>query len=794
MNPNFCFLRGFRRRKQALRAALGTLAAAALVAAPLAAEPAHAKLDDAAPAAEAVTGPNTEVVYTGHGAGLDVQGYLPPTAEVPDPLAAYPPAGRPAGYVDESAFAGVRNIASVEDPSSTGQTYCINLRVLTAVGTGYASGTWAESNMPNLGYVTYILHNYYPAVEAPAGLTRDQQAAAVQSAVWYFTDGFVLGATPAKVREATAEIVADAQANGPVTEPPAPDVEIAPASASSPEGNAAGPYVVTAEGAAPVTVSVPAGYTMYEDAAATAPLANPSTVSSGTSVWVTGPGVTGIETVLTARATVTVQEGTVYLYDGNSPGRDDAQRLILAKTTQLEALATATAEFFTAGDLTVNKAFAGAAVGQQGAAQLVIDCGDGYTFTQEIPAGTSTRQTYTFTGIPVGNTCTVTEPTTGATTEVGVTTDAPQTGTMLPEGLALTVTNTVELNDGSLNLVKVIAGSAAGSQDEVSVGIMCTSGLDETLVIPAGSAAGEYTRTFGGLPAGDECTVTELATGSNAVVEVTTDAPVTVQIAAGAAVEARLTNTVELRPGSLALTKTVTGDAAGSQSDIQVGVMCDSGLDETFTIPGGAAAGDYTQKYEPIPAGSECVITELVSGSTSEVEVVPGDPVTVTIEPGATAEVGLTNTVTFKPGSLRVVKVINGTGAGQQSAISLSVMCTNGLAETVDIPAGAAAGEYTQTFGGLPAGTECTVAEPQAGANDSVRIVADDPVTVTVAPGAETDATLTNTVLRLHTAAGGGLAMSGGDAPMPLLPVASGVIGLGLLLMLAVRANRRTAE
>jgi len=75
-----------------------------------------------------------------------------------------------------------------------------------------------------------------------------------------------------------------------------------------------------------------------------------------------------------------------------------------------------------------------------------------------------------------------------------------------------------------------------------------------------------------------------------------------------------------------------------------------------------------------------------------------------------------------------------------------------------------------------------------------VRIAADDPVTVKIAPGAETDVTVTNTVLRLQSVAGGGLAMSGADAPMPLLAAAAGVIGLGLLLVLAVRANRRTAE
>ncbi|MCR2827140.1 thioester domain-containing protein, partial [Microbacterium sp. zg.Y909] len=746
-----------RHRKHGLLALVGTLAAAALVATPLTA--AQASIDDAAPVADARIGPNTEIVTKAPAEGLRTTVYLPPTDTVPNPATPYPDDAA-ADFTSQYGFIGIITTTSVDDPSLIGEMYCISVRIPAAAGISYQSGTWSEANVPNIGYVTYILNNYFPAVAAPAGLTPDQQAAAVQAAIWYFTDGVVLG-DDSPVRAATEAIIADAQANGPVTEPAAPEVAINPASVSAPVGSAAGPYVVTAGGAAAVTVSVPDGYTMYSDAAATTPIPNASSVPSGTSIWITGPGVTGVETVLSARATVTVQRGNIYLYDGDTPLYSDAQPLILAETTQLDAVATATAEFFTTGDLTVNKAFAGAAVGQQGAAQLVIDCGEGYTFTQDIPAGTSTTQTYTFTGIPVGSTCTVTEPTTGATAEVGVTTDAPQTATMVPEGLALTVTNTVEINPGSLNLVKVIAGGAAGSQDDVSVGIMCTSGLEEIFVIPAGSAAGEYEQSYTGLPAGDECTVTELATGSNAVVEVTTDAPVTVSIAPGAAVEARVTNTVELRPGSLALTKTVTGDAAGSQSEIQVGVMCDSGLDETFTIPAGAAAGDYTQRYEQIPAGSECVITERESGSNTEVEVVPGDPVTVTIEPGATAEVGLTNTVTFKPGSLRVVKVINGTGAGQQSAISLSVMCTNGLAETVDIPAGAAAGEYTQTFGGLPAGTECTVAEPQTGANDSVRIVADDPVMVTVAPGAETDATLKNTVLRLHTAAGGGLAMSG---------------------------------
>lgn len=120
--------------------------------------------------------------------------------------------------------------------------YCINLRVSTYVGIGYESGSWEESNVPNIGYVTYILNNFYPTVPEPAGLSANQQAAAVQSAIWYFTDGYVLNtAASSTVREATAAIVAAAQAAGPVVEPPAPEVSITPESDTVGATSSAGP-------------------------------------------------------------------------------------------------------------------------------------------------------------------------------------------------------------------------------------------------------------------------------------------------------------------------------------------------------------------------------------------------------------------------------------------------------------------------------------------------------------------------------------------------------------------------
>jgi len=555
MNSHLSFLRRRRHRRHGLLAVVGTLAAAALVATPL--MPAQASIDDAAPVADARIGPNTEIITKAPAEGLRTTTYLPPTAIVPDPAVPYPD-DAPADFTSQYGFIGIITTTSVDDPSLIGEMYCISVRVPAAAGISYRSGAWSEANVPNIGYVTYVLNNYFPAVAAPAGLTPDQQAAAVQAAIWYFTDGVVLG-VDSPVRAATAAIIADAQANGPVTEPAAPEVAINPASVSAPVGSVAGPYVVTAGGAAAVTVSVPTGYTMYSDAAATMPIANASSVPSGTSIWVTGPGATGVETVLNARASVTVQRGNIYLYDGDTPLYSEAQPLILAETTQLDAVATATTEFFTAGELTVHKAYAGGAVGRQGVAQLLIDCGEGYTFAQDIPAGTSTTQTYSFRGIPVGNTCTVTEPTTGATTEVGVTTDAPQTGTMAEEGIALTVTNTVELNPGSLTVVKVIDGTAAGQQSAISLSATCDNGLAETFDIPAGATAGEYAQTFGGLPAGTECTVAERESGANSSVRVLADDPVTVTIAPGAVTEARLTNTVEPEQAASGNTGSISG-------------------------------------------------------------------------------------------------------------------------------------------------------------------------------------------------------------------------------------------
>ncbi|MDK1361998.1 DUF5979 domain-containing protein [Arthrobacter sp. zg-Y1219] len=453
-------------------------------------------------------------------------------------------------------FAGI--IITEDADGGIGQMYCIDTAVETMVGVGYVQGAWEESNVANIGYVNYVLNNYYPAnPAAPAGLTANQQAAAVQGAIWYFTDGYLVNTSETVIRGAVEAIVADAQANGPLVEPPPPNVTVTPPVAAGPAGGVAGPFTVAAEGAAEVTVSVPTGYTMFADAAGTVPIPNGSTVTSGTQVWVGGPPASTDPGVLSARASVSVQTGNVYLYDGGNPGMDNAQPLILAASTVLEAAAGATAEFFVPGDLVVNKVFAGGGIGSQGAITLTVDCAEAGAFVFDIPAGTAAPVSNSVTDLPVGTVCAVAEEVTGSTVEVTVTPVLPEPVTIAEGENVLEVTNTVEFNPGSLVVAKTISGSGAGLQDDVVLHVQCGDGLiDETFVIPEETTADTYTRRYEGIPAGVLCRVSEPASGANEDVTVETSGTGEVAILPGQSQAVEVVNVYAPVPYTERLPKT----------------------------------------------------------------------------------------------------------------------------------------------------------------------------------------------------------------------------------------------
>ncbi|MFZ3454755.1 DUF5979 domain-containing protein [Arthrobacter sp. 7Tela_A1] len=693
----------------------------------------------------------TDIVITALGDGRAVNGALPPVGAT-WPITSYP-TSVPSGYTTENVdFAGIINTQDAQGTTSA-QMYCIDLRTSTRVGIGYENGTWTEANVPNIGYVERILNTYYPSSNRPAAQDNNRRAAAVQAAIWFFTDGYVVRPNDPIYRLA-AQVVNETIAAGPQAEPAAPDISITPATAEASVNGVAGPYTVTAQEGADITVSTDTGFTLYADAAGTVPITNP--VASGTQVWVrSDAGNTGPADIL-AQAAVTVPTGNVYLYDNATPGTTEAQKLILAATRTLTSNANASASFFEVGSLAVTKTIDGEAAGSQGAVVINIDCGPGYQFTFTIDEGTTEPTSQTFNEIPVDSTCTITEPTNGQTETVAVTTVPPDPVAITAGTTATaTVANTYTFLPGTLAVTKTIAGEAAGAQGEVVITVVCTSGgtevVNDTITIPA-NATEVIPTEYGELPAGTSCEVTETSTGETPSIAVETIGTGTVTVPAAGSVEAAVTNTYTFRTGVLAVRKLIEGAAAGQQGEVTLSVVCTGGstLDTTITIPAGATETDPVE-YPGLIAGTTCVVTETANGSSTEIGVeTEFDPAgaTVIIPAEDGVEVTVTNTYSVNPGSLTVSKVIAGAFAGQQGEVQVDILCRlddeTTFSDSFTIAAGTTA-PTSQTFGNIPAGSECAVTESLTGETEQIAVEVDLPDSVVITAGGTGAATVTNT-------------------------------------------------
>lgn len=88
-----------------------------------------------------------------------------------DPFSGYPTT-IPAGWDAHSvAYAGL--IPASDSEGTDVLTYCIDLFTSTQTGVTYERGEWNEANVRNLGYVAYILQNYYPTVPGNPGGVAD---------------------------------------------------------------------------------------------------------------------------------------------------------------------------------------------------------------------------------------------------------------------------------------------------------------------------------------------------------------------------------------------------------------------------------------------------------------------------------------------------------------------------------------------------------------------------------------------------------------------------------------------
>src|SRR5262245_37181733 len=287
-------------------------------------------------AAQVVIGPQSADV------GQTTRGFVGPAGF--NPLAGYPPAvpNPPAGFVPADGgvdlFAGT--IAATTQAGLILSFYCVDLSTDTSSGLGYDASTWTLSAITNIAYINRIINTFYPQTSLPAAATTNaQKAAAVQAAIWFFSDKFVLsttGAVNAALYPIVQGIVTQTLAAGPLAvEPPLPQVIIdGPTTGTA--GQVVGPFTVRAT-AVDVTVAITGGQ-MFADAAGTVPLASPATLPVGAQFFVSSPAPGSV--VLNAEITSPVFAGSTALYRPVNPANPNpasAQKLILAQSVPVHA-------------------------------------------------------------------------------------------------------------------------------------------------------------------------------------------------------------------------------------------------------------------------------------------------------------------------------------------------------------------------------------------------------------------------------------------------------------------------
>ncbi|MFL5859469.1 MAG: thioester domain-containing protein [Solirubrobacteraceae bacterium] len=669
--------------------------------------------------------------------GQRVTGYIANSDNPFNPVTGGYPSDPTDGWTPKNEdFAGVIH----GDPVGGGETlnlYCIDINTDTWSGLGYHLGSWDAGGVsPNVGYVARLLNDYYPRTNEPASLTDpNQKAAAVQAAIWFFSDRYVLR-TDDPLHAAVVAIVNKVKKDGQLVQPPPPTLTITPASASGPADSAVGPFTVST-GTAPQrrrgsrdagqAIVTATGGSMFSNRAGTVPIADGATVPSGQTIWIRSKGGSS-SAVLEATATATVPSGNVYLYDGNTVGVDDAQRLILAQNATLTTTVHATAQFLPPGWLKVNKTIAGPAAGSQGTVVIQVVCNDGKDRADlVIKAGADAGTTsMTYRGIPAGAMCTVTETASGSTKAIDVDVTGNGQQVTIPSGDSKTVdiTDTYHFVPGSLLVRKTIAGPGAGQQGAITIHSVCNGkAVSPDFVLAAGTPTGSYTKQYDQIPAGATCTVTETADGhTSAVSVVVTGSGQKVSVPAGDIIDADLSDSYGLLPGQLEVTKTITGPLAGHQGSVVIHTVCTPAANTPDFSIGAGATGVQSQTYSGISAGASCVVTETANGQSNAVTVaVNGSPQTATIPAGGAAVASITDSYGAAPGSLLVTKTISGPLAGHQGPVTIHLVC-NGVPVSPDwvIAARTRAGTVSHNFDGIPAGSACVVAETSDGATATV--------------------------------------------------------------------------
>ncbi|MEO8093702.1 MAG: DUF5979 domain-containing protein [Pseudolysinimonas sp.] len=272
--------------------------------------------------------------------------------------------------------------------------------------------------------------------------------------------------------------------------------------------------------------------------------------------------------------------------------------------------------------------------------------------------------TQTFSNLPTGAACTVTETATGGadSTTIVATTGA---GTATTNATTAVVTLTAGANSAAVTnrygvasfiVTKTPSGGAAAQfgTGPFTVHVTCTSptgvsAFDADVVL---GVAGVWDRSIDNLQTGSTCTAVEADRGTADAQSTTFDAN---DVVAGNVVTVTSTNPGHVTitnwylTGSVVVTKAVTGNAGGfGVGPFTVSLAC-TRESQPVTIAGGASRqlqpGSMTTTYTGLPSGADCVLTETDSAGASSsfighdtttaltTDVAAGQHFTVTVDP-----------------------------------------------------------------------------------------------------------------------------------------------------------------
>ncbi|MGE0880390.1 MAG: Cys-Gln thioester bond-forming surface protein [Acidimicrobiia bacterium] len=350
--------------------------------------------------------------------------------------------------------------------------YCIDLTRPIKGGVNLTEKDWSAAvegslTTSDLDKIGRILANNYPN-PTPAGFalsgSASEQAAAVQAAIWHFSDNFTLtpSAGQATLKANYDKILSFVDGAAPDYaafggNPVSPTLDVTPNNIVATENQVAGPFTVNTSGPT-AALSVSDGVLVNADGSAWS--GNINAVAKGTKFWVkkTGAGTVTVRATLNA----TIGTGRVFIAY-NDQGQITAQKVILASPTPVALNDSVTATLQPGSQVQVTKTAEGISSSQTFTFTLagpgLPSGGTAINVTTSGPAVTSSQ----VGGLLAGGTYTITENTTagyaqGAISCAGAATftaDGPKaTFTVGPNGGATINCSFTNIRTGKLTIAK----------------------------------------------------------------------------------------------------------------------------------------------------------------------------------------------------------------------------------------------------------------------------------------------------------------------------------------------------